>query len=90
MDNAFKTYPLTEDDTLQGYVLSELQLAVLQNETAVVANQLISLTVDVQNVPKFIQEQAYLAGQLAIYQTLTSRSKEAYAELVKKAKDQSH
>ena len=68
--NRFSQYELTEQEALQGKLLTDANQAVLQNELASVAEQRIALVYDVTNPNKFLQEDAYLRGQMELIEYL--------------------
>lgn len=79
VNSPYIRYSLTSDEKIQGCVLSFLQLQILNNEKASVAEQLLSLAVD-DSLPlgcSFIKNHAYLNGQLALLTNLIERSQAA-------------
>jgi len=62
--NAFSSYSLTEEETLQGSILTITQQQVIQNRLAVVAEERLHLTYDVANPTAFLQAEAYKKGEL--------------------------
>lgn len=66
----FTTYELSVQETLLGQVFSAEQLAVLQNEIAILAMKKVELIVD----PNFPAEAAEIDGQIAIIRFLMDRS----------------
>ena len=62
--NTFSSYDLTEDEEKQGAILTNLQLQVMQNHLATVAEEKLSLTVDPNNMQQFLMEDAYKRGQI--------------------------
>ena len=68
--NAFSTFELTEDEDKQGSILTITQQQVIQNKIAEAAQQQLNLVYDTKDPLKFVQEQAYLKGQLDFGQYL--------------------
>ena len=65
-NNTFSTYKLTEEEQRNGSILSSLTVAVIQNLRSGIAEEKIRLTIDPNNTLSFIQQEAYLRGQLDI------------------------
>lgn len=70
----FQIVPLNEVETLSGQQLTDLNLAVLQNRTAELANQLINVNIDPNDIYKSIREQAFVQGQMAEIQYIAAKS----------------
>ncbi len=83
--SSFATHNLTNEEALNGQVLSPLQLQVLQNEIAQIAEQILALTFDPSNPIRFAQDDAHLKGQLQFAQFLQARSEEARQVLLQLA-----
>ena len=66
----FTTYELTEQEQLVGQVFSEEQLAVLQNEIAILAAKKVEMVID----PSFPAEPAEVDGQISILRFIIDRS----------------
>ena len=79
--NTFTTYELTEEEVLQGQILTEVQLQVLQNERARLAEEKLAITVDADNITASAQEEAYKLGQLHMVAWLIECSTAANLEL---------
>ena len=77
IENTFSTYKLTNEEELSGNILNFNQVAVLQNERAQVAESRLNVDFDPQNSVKFAQDEAFLKGQLSVYNLLLERSKVA-------------
>jgi hypothetical protein len=73
--NTFATYALSDEEVAAGSVLSELQIAVLQNDLAEAAQQKVQLKVDSNNVTEFIQKEAELAGRILLLSYIIARSR---------------
>ena len=76
--HSFNRYEMTEEESQRGSLLTLSNQAVIQNLIAEKAEAKLSLQVDTQNLNAFIQEEAYLKGQIEILQFLLNMS--AYAE----------
>lgn len=63
--SSFQTVDLSDQDTLQGQCLNELQKAVIQNTVVTIAEQILALEFDPNNPQKFVQDDAHLKGQMA-------------------------
>lgn len=64
--NEFACYDLTEEEALQGSILTLTQQHVIQNLLAKAAEEKIHLEFDIDSPSKFIQQEASLQGQMAI------------------------
>lgn len=69
------TYDLTDEEYQLGATLSEEQKVVLHNRRAAVIEAKTQLLFDPNDVQKFVQDEAYLKGQLDL---LTSILSEGY------------
>jgi len=69
----FTTYELSEQETILGQIFSQEQLAILQNEIAILAMKKVEMVVD----PAFPAEAAEIDGQIAILRFLMDRSEKA-------------
>lgn len=74
---ALTKYELTEQEELQGSILTELQRCKLQNLKADIAQNRLNLEFDVTNTLKFAQDEALLKGQLQIIDLLMYAHEEA-------------
>jgi hypothetical protein len=75
--NMFTTYDLSDNDLLQGQVLSELQEACLQNELAALAEEKLNLKYDTVNTLTYLQREAELQGQIGLVTYLVELSRQA-------------
>jgi len=64
IDNDYSSYILTEDEEIQGTLLTIAQKQVIQNEISIIATKLLDMVLDPAEPQKFIQEQSYIKGQL--------------------------
>lgn len=79
--NAFSSYDLTEQEVLQGAILTNLQKQVLQNLLAVCAEEKLHLELDVKNPEGFIQQESYKRGQMELLIYIISNSDTSEATL---------
>ena len=87
--NTFTTYSLTQAEELAGGVLNLDQKQLIQNELAQTAQQILNLRYQPDKPLEFVQEEAFLKGQLAIYTLLLQRSDESEKHLFDIAKQSS-
>lgn len=66
VSGTFSYYELTEQETLASRVLSPLQKMNIQNIIAATADEKINLVFDPTNPNRFMQQEADLAGKIAI------------------------
>jgi hypothetical protein len=86
----FTKYNLTQQEELSGSILTPEQLCMIQTECAQVAEQILNLEYSPDNPLKSVQNDAFLKGQLSVYQLLIDRSSEAYKELMRLAQESSN
>lgn len=72
--SSFISYNLTSQELLEGYNLNISNQQVIQNDMAQIAEQLIALDFDPTEPQKFVQNNAFLRGQLSAFQTILERS----------------
>lgn len=68
--NSFSSYHLTDEDTLEGSILSTLQKQVIQNKLAIKAEQRLAMQMDANNPLASLQEEAALAGEILAYRNI--------------------
>lgn len=73
----FCRYELTEQETLQGSVLTFVQTYCIQNQIANLAAQKLNLVFDPSKPDDFAQQVAYLQGQIDSLQYLINTSESA-------------
>jgi hypothetical protein len=73
-NNAFTQYNLTEQEQLAGTTLNFEQKLCIQNQMASIAMQKLALAATPNDYNTFIQNEAYLGGQLAAFQYLLDSS----------------
>lgn len=81
---------LTDEETFNGQIFSDLQLKVLQNELSAIAERILTLTYDPLNPVDFAQQDAFNKGQLQLIQYLMARSDESKQVLVTAAQSASN
>lgn len=79
--NLFTSYELTEEEEINGSILTTLQKQRIQNALSLAAMEKSALSFDPLNPTKFAQEEASLQGQLAAYAYILDSSEAAEAEL---------
>ncbi len=62
--NTFSAYHLTDQEALQGSILTVTQLQVIQNQLARVAEEKLALDFDPANPITYAQQEAYMKGQM--------------------------
>lgn len=72
INNIFTSYSLTDKEKLQGTILNTDQKAVIQNMLSLVAQQKLGLKFSATQ--EFIQEEAYLSGQMDLLSNLLESS----------------
>jgi len=78
---SFTAYELTEQETLEGSVLTGLQKQVLQNYLSTYAEEKIALDYDPSNKEGFLQQEADLKGKIQLIQYLLDSSRVAEENL---------
>lgn len=87
--NSFTQFDLSKDNLLEGSILSENQLRVIQNDLAQVAELRLNIDLDPKNIVAFAQHEAFLKGQMAAYRYILLRSLESEEQLKARAQAQS-
>ena len=82
--NSFSSYDLTEEETLQGSILTLTQQQLIQNYRSVLAEEKLALEYDPANPQIFLQREAGLAGQLAALNYLLDMSESARLALLQR------
>lgn len=85
IDSEFSRYKLSDEETLQGSLLTVTQKQVIQNNLSLVASEKLSLELDMTNPNRFIQEEASLKGQIEAYRYMLSCSIAAEEDLAFRA-----
>ena len=63
--NSFSSYDLTEEEEIQGNLLTQVQKQVIQNNIVNLAEEKINLVLDPTLSTEYVQREAGLAGQIA-------------------------
>lgn len=72
--SSFTSYVLTEQEQLSGSMLSYEQKLFIQNQIGGIAEQKLALIPTPNDYQNFIQQEAFLSGQLAILKYLLDSS----------------
>lgn len=75
--SSFTQYELSPTDTITGTILTSLNIAVIQNMRATIAEQKLNLEFTPNDVLSYTQQEAFLKGQLDILQHLIDSSFES-------------
>ena len=86
--NTFTTYELTEEEAIQGAILTVSQKQIIQNYRANIAEEKLSLNFDPSNPQLFIQQEASLKGQLDVLNWLLDSSETAEEEALNNIRNQ--
>ena len=70
-------YDHTEEEILQGSMLSQIQTEVFQNLLSGYADERLTLAYDVNNPGTFVQQEAYKKGQIELVEFILASSKSA-------------
>lgn len=85
----FTRYALTNKEELAGKILTLDQKIVIQNDLALVAEQILSLVYMPQDPLEFVKQDAFLKGQMSVYRVLLDASDECELELLRLAQNSS-
>lgn len=77
----YTRYNLHPAEELEGQIINLNQRYVLQTQLADTVQLKLNLVPDVDNFTKFIQQEAFYAGQIALLDAILSRSDQAEMEL---------
>lgn len=88
--NTFTTYEFTDRELLSGSVLTGEQKNVIQNELAQIAEQRLAIDYDPAKPLEFVQQEAFLKGQISILRVMLLRSDECELQLRHRQDDNSH
>ncbi len=72
--NDFASFQLTEQEELEGSILTITQKQVIQNHLSSAAAEKIGLEYDPENSLKFVQQEASLKGQIDAYRFILASS----------------
>lgn len=77
IDNEFSSYELSDDEALQGAILTITQKQHIQNLLSEAAMEKIGLQLDMTNPHLFIQQESSLKGQIDAYRHMLTCSEVA-------------
>jgi len=63
-ENTFSSYQLTDEEVMQGSLLTLTQKQVIQNDISLYAEQKLALEFDTNTPQLFIQQESKLSGQI--------------------------
>jgi len=69
----FQRYKFSEEEEIQGALLTTLQLEVIRNEQAIKAEEVLNLKLEEGKEKEFFQQQASLEGQISAYGYLIAK-----------------
>ena len=75
--NDFSSYQLTEQEELEGAILTITQKQVIQNYLSAAASEKIGLEYDPESTERFVQQEASLKGQIDAYRFILAASDSA-------------
>lgn len=73
----FSSYQHNARELIQGGALTITQRETIQNDRALVAEQILSLVLDLNNPISCARDDAFLKGQLAVYNFILDRDEES-------------
>ena len=79
--NTFSTFELSDKEAIQSAIFTTLQLQNLQNQLANAAESRLALNFDANNPSEFLQQEAFLKGQIELLKFLIDSSAMATEEL---------
>ena len=79
--NTFSTFELSDKEAIQSAIFTTLQLQNLQNQLANAAESRLALNFDANNPSEFVQQEAFLKGQIELLKFLIDSSAMATEEL---------
>lgn len=87
--NTFTAYEFSDRELLSGSILSGEQKNVIQNELANIAEQRLNIDYDPEKPLAFVQQEAFLKGQISILRVMLLRSEECEMQLRHRTGDNS-
>lgn len=85
--STFAKYSLNLIEELSGSILTDYQKMYIQNKICEIAESKLALTADPKDYASYIQQEAYLAGQLAALSWMLATSEEALKLRFEEAKN---
>lgn len=76
----FKTHPLSEQSTLEGMILTDLQVQVLENRMAELATEIVNASAT-ETDRQYFEKLNFQKGQLREIQNMLVSSEQASAQL---------
>lgn len=73
----FSTYAMNAREQIHGGALTITQRELIQNDRALVAESILSAVLDLSKPIETTQQDAYLKGQLAVYDFILNRDEES-------------
>lgn len=73
----FSSYSLNQREQIQGGALTITQRETIHNDRSLVAEQILSFVLDMNNPIETAKQDAFLKGQLAVYDFILSRDEES-------------
>lgn len=80
-ENLFQSWILTDEEFVQGSILTITQKQCIQNQIAQLAQEKINLTYNPENPNRFLQREAELQGSITALQYLLTLSNTAEQKL---------
>ena len=77
----FCRYEMTEQEVLQGSCLTSLQVCCIQNQISDLATRRLNLSLDPKNPDDFVQQEAWIKGQIDALQHILNTSEAAIQQL---------
>lgn len=90
INSSFHRFTTTPDEVLSGSILSNMQIAVIQNLRVDIAEQKLALTFTPEKMYDFVQQESFLSGQLEILQFLIDSSEASQKAVLARTVNQSH
>ena len=78
--NSFSSYEMTEEEVREGSILTITQVQLLQSDMATLSEEKLALIFTPSNLDEFIQQEAYLSGQITNIRCILDRSLNAIEE----------
>jgi hypothetical protein len=78
--NKFTSYQLSEEELTAGYMLSPANVMVVRNELSIAAESKLALVVDPNNIPAFVQAEAYYRGKIDFIEWLLAMNDQVTKE----------
>lgn len=76
-DSSFISWKFTEEEELSASILSDLQVKRIQTELCNLAESKLNLKLNPTNINEFIQDEAFISGEIAMLRNLLDVSEAA-------------